>query len=385
MKAKGWDDCCPFWDDDGQGYLIGTNTSGGYQIHLFKMTADGQHLVDGFDKMIHQSHGSEANKLYKINGLYYHYFSEVRAEGRVIMMERAKSLDGPWESQQLNHVSKAIDKEPNQGGLIQLASGDWWFITHQGTGDWEGRAMVLLPITWTDGWPIIGNPGADGIGNMVWSDRKPINGIAAAVPQTSDEFDETALGPQWEWNYQPRAEMWSLTQRPGFLRLHAFKPIKSNDLLSAGNTLTQRAFRTNFNEVTMKLEIAGMADGQQAGLCHLAKAYATLGVSQAGNVRTLTFNDAGKVTNGPVLAGNDLWLRSTWNFAGDSQYSYSTDGTNFTRFGPIYRLTWSYYRGDRLGIFSYNNTADAGFVDVDWFHVTMAAPAAVQHAATTQP
>ena len=39
------------------------------------------------DKIIHQSHGSEANKLYKINGLYYHYYSEVRREGRVAMMD----------------------------------------------------------------------------------------------------------------------------------------------------------------------------------------------------------------------------------------------------------------------------------------------------------
>jgi beta-xylosidase len=24
LKEKGWDDCCPFWDDDGQGYFVGT-------------------------------------------------------------------------------------------------------------------------------------------------------------------------------------------------------------------------------------------------------------------------------------------------------------------------------------------------------------------------
>ncbi len=385
LKARGWDDCCPFWDDDGQGYLVGSNFSGNYQIHLFKLTPDGQEIVAGSDKVIHQSRGSEANKLYKINGLYYHYFSEVRPEGRVIMMERAKTLDGPWESRQLNHVNKTIDKEPNQGGLIQLAGGDWWFITHQGTGDWEGRAMVLLPITWIDGWPIIGKPGADGIGNMIWSTTKPISGIAAAVPQTDDEFDETSLPPQWEWNYQPRADQWSLTERPGFLRLHAFKPIKASDLLSAGNTLTQRAFRTESNQVTVKLDISGMADGQQAGLCHFARAYSTLGIAQDGNTRTLMFNDAGKITPGPVVNGNFLWLRSTWDFAGDSQYSFSADGSTFTPFGQEYRLTWSYYRGDRLGIFSYNNKADAGYIDVDWFHVSMSLPPALQSAATTRP
>jgi beta-xylosidase len=384
LKAKGWDDCCPFWDDDGTGYLVCSNFSDQYKIHLFKMTPDGKGLVVDSDKVIHQSRGSEANKLYKINGLYYHYFSEVKAEGRVIMMERSKSLDGPWEIKQLNHVNKTIDKEPNQGGLVQLASGEWWFITHQGTGDWEGRAMALLPITWIEGWPIIGTPGADGIGNMVWSGKKPIAGVPAVVPQTDDEFDGKTLGPQWEWNYQPRGDKWSLTERPGFLRLHAFKPLATDDLLKAGNTLTQRALRTSHNEVTIKLDLTGMADGQQAGLCHFARSPSSLGVVQIGSVRTLTFTDAGKATTGPVLTSATLWLRSTWGFDGVSQYSYSPDGKTFTPIGTPCRLTWSYYRGDRLGIYCYNNKADAGYVDVDFFHYEFAKPAGAA-GATTQP
>jgi hypothetical protein len=75
---------------------------------------------------------------------------------------------------QLNHVNKKLDKEPNQGGLIQLKNGQWWFFTHHGTGDWEGRAASLLPITWVAGWPIMGKVGADTIGTMVWSAPKPI-------------------------------------------------------------------------------------------------------------------------------------------------------------------------------------------------------------------
>jgi beta-xylosidase len=378
LKAKGWDDCCPFWDDDGQGYLIGSNFAGNYAIHLFKLSADGASLVPGFDKIIHQSKGSEANKLYKIDGFYYHYYSDVKPEGRVIMMERSKSLDGPWESRQLNHVSKAIDKEPNQGGLIQLAGGQWWFITHQGTGDWEGRAMVLLPITWIDGRPIIGKPGDDGIGNMVWSGPKPIADIPATVPQASDEFDSAVLSPQWEWNYQPRAEKWSLTERPGFLRLHAFRPLKPGDLLKAGNTLTQRALRTDANEATIKMDISNMTDGQQAGLCHLAKAWSTIGISQVGDARTITMNDSGEVVGSAPISATTVWLRTNWDFDGSSQYSFSTDGNAFTPIGPAYKLTWSYYRGDRLGIYCYNDKADAGFVDVDWFHYTFAQPAGVK-------
>jgi len=150
--VTGYDDTCPFWDDDGQGYLVTSRfkldpaTGRQYDVHLFKLSADGTSLDFGFDRIIHQSPGSEANKLYKINGLYYHYFSEVKAEGRVAMMNRSSSLEGPWETRQLNHVDRAIDREPNQGGLVQAPSGQWWFLTHLGTGDWEGRVLCLLPV-----------------------------------------------------------------------------------------------------------------------------------------------------------------------------------------------------------------------------------------------
>jgi beta-xylosidase len=370
MRAvRGWDDCCPFWDDDGQSYLITSNYSDNYKIHLFKMTADGRQLILDSDKIIHQSRGSEANKLYKINGLYYHYFSEVHPEGRVAMMERSASLDGPWEIRQLNHVNKNLDKEPNQGGLIQLAGGDWWFLTHQGTGDWEGRAMVLLPVNWIDGWPIIGKPGDDGIGNMIWQAKKPI-AAASLVMQTSDEFDEPALPPQWEWNYQPRADRWSLTERPGFLRLHAFRPLQPDDLMKAGNTLTQRAMRTNRSQVTMKLDVSGMTDGQEAGLCHFAKTSAMLGISQSGPVRTLKIRLNGQTTSGPILSSPDIWLQSSWGYDGIAHFAFSLDGKTFTPVGGAYPLTWGNYRGDRVGIYSFNNKTDSGFIDVDWFHYT---------------
>jgi hypothetical protein len=44
------------------------------------------------------------------------------------------------------------------------------------------------------------------------------------------------------------------------------------------------------------------------------------------------------------------------------------DGQTFTDFGTPYQLGWGYYRGDRVGIYSYNSQADAGYLDVDYFH-----------------
>jgi beta-xylosidase len=381
VKGPGWDDCCPFWDDDGQRYLVGSNFRDGYKIHLWKLTADGRDIVPESDTVIHQSKGSEANKLYKINGFYYHLFSEVKSEGRVVMMERAKNIFGPYtETRQINHADKAF-KEPNQGGLVQTEKGDWYWYTHHGTGDWAGRIDSLVPVTWADGWPIIGAVGTDGIGSMVWSGKMPVDGTPIVTPQTSDDFAETSLPPQWEWNYQPRAEKWSLTENPGWLRLHAFKPIQPGTLLKAGNTLTQRVFQTTENEVVVKFDVSGMVDGQQAGLCHFSKSYSYLGIKQDGTTRALEYNNNGKKLAGPAVAGKLVWLKSTWGLDGKSQYSYSEDGKNFTPFGEPYAMAWGSYRGDRIGIFCFNDKSDAGYVDVDFFDYDYSGPMSRKQAA----
>ncbi|RFM30774.1 beta-xylosidase [Chitinophaga silvisoli] len=377
-KVSGWDDCCSFCDDDGQLYFIATRfetdpkNNKKYNIHLFKMTPDGKGLIMESDSIIHQSDGSEANKLYKINGLYYHYFSEVKPEGRVMMMERSKSLYGPWEIKQLNHVDQKLDKEPNQGGLLQLPSGEWYFFTHHGTGDWEGRAASLLPVQWINGWPIVGEVGADTIGRMVWKGVKPISYKRKLTIQTSDEFNTNKLNVQWEWNYQPRSDKWSLTERKGFLRLYSFMPTELNNeksmILKAGNTLTQRSMRTSSNMATVIIDISHMADGQFAGLTHFSTTSASLlGVRQENGIRHLIYEVNGKDSLGTRINGRYIWLRSTWDANGVNRYAFSIDGKHYQPLADIYQLTWGSYRGDRIGVFNFNIKEEKGYVDIDWF------------------
>ncbi|HYN93365.1 MAG TPA: family 43 glycosylhydrolase [Pilimelia sp.] len=375
-RVSGWNDVCPFWDDDGQPYLVTTNFADGYRVHLFRLAADGRSLIQSSDTVIHQSSGSEANKLYRINGYYYHLYSETKSEGRVVMMHRGRSLYGPYETRQLQHVNKSADREPNQGGLVQTPGGAWYWVTHPGTGGhWEGRVLSLLPVTWVAGWPVIGAVGADGIGTMVWEGRVPTGGGGLpldALPGvvTGDDFTTGTLKPQWEWHYQPRAALWSLTERPGFLRLRAFAPLATNVITKAGNTLTQRTLRTVRTTVTVKVDLAGLADGQHAGLCHYAATYAGLGVSRSAGVTTITLNVNGRLSYGARVTQSALWLRSGWDVNGVSRFSYSLDGTAFTEFGGTYQLTWGGYRGDRVGIFTYN-PANTGYLDVDTVRYTV--------------
>lgn len=245
------------------------------------------------------------------------------------------------------------------------------FLTHHGTGAWEGRYVSLLPVTWMDGWPIVGQPGRDGIGNMVWSGEKPDpaddEGFAM---QARDDFREPDLGPQWEWNHQPRSSHWSLSERLNHLRLHAFEPLERDNLKTAGNTLTQRVLRTKRSTVTLILGLNGLADGQIAGLCHFSDRYGTIGVRREGGRVHLEARDESKISLGLYLHVKRIWLRSTWGFDCISRFSYKTShSTGFTPFpfGESYQMQWGDCRGDKIGIFTFNNETDAGYVDCESF------------------
>lgn len=377
VQGAGWDDPAPFWDDDGQGYLAMTRfaadpvTGKTYNIHLYELSADGKALVADWDHIIYQGQGSEANKLYKINGYYYHFFSEVTGEGRVPFTSRAKVITGPWEApHELIHVT-AANGGPNQGAILQTAGGDWVFITHHGTALWYGRGASLLPVSWINGWPIAGQVGADGIGNMVWTATKPVLGHPIAAPQTDDDFSSPSLSPQWEWFFQPRPDKWSLAERPGFLRLRAFKPLVAGDLSKTGNVLTQRPLGAARNVATVILDISNMADGQIAGLGFLGDAWAAVGVQQEKGVRHFVYSRSGQsILSGPELTAAQMTvgLRTSWNAAAAATFSVSTDLTTYVPLGSAFTITnFGNYIGAKVAIYTANDQQEAGYVDVDSF------------------
>jgi hypothetical protein len=110
-----------------------------------------------------------------------------------------------------------------------------------------------------------------------------------------------------------------------------------------------------------------MEEGQKAGLCHFGSPnFSAIGIVY-DSVKTIEYNVKSVITKGPVLGTDIIWLKSTWGFDGKSQYYYSLDGKTYTAFGGTYQMGWGSYRGDRIGIYSYNNKKDAGYVDIDYF------------------
>ena len=367
LPEAGWDDCSAIWDETGQAYFIGTQFKGGYRTYIFKMASDCSAIDRNSAILVNEGNGREANKLIKVNDWYYLIYSVVENNARFVAGKRAKNVSGPWSEEKRLMAYNRESKEPNQGGIIEGPDGKWYFFTHHGSGDWSGRVASLLPVTWIDEWPIMGKVGEDGLGYMVWSGKMPVNKSYQKKKPFFDDFKSNKLDANWEWNYYPRNEMWSLTAKKGYLRMKAVKPLANNNLKKTPNILTQRIYRTPRSEVTVKMNLQGMEDGQVAGLCHYAKTWAYIGVSTINGGMNIVFNENGKSETVEIERAKNIWLRSVWGLDGVNRFSYSADGKTFTEFGTPYQFTWGDYRGTRVGIFTYNEKSENGYIDVDYF------------------
>lgn len=184
------------------------------------------------------------------------------------------------------------------------------------------------------------------------------------LPAASDEFDKPQLGLQWQWNHNPVAQKWSLTERPGYLRLHA---MSAQTLAAARNTLTQKllgpagCYRT-------RLDITGMADGQYAGLALLGgREENWIGIVCRGQLRRLAAVTGGIYCHGPLVKGESIELCAHVNLAGETRFSFSPDAHVQIPLGGACKLAAGFWKGVRPGLYSFNTLAEAGWVDVDWF------------------
>lgn len=407
------EDPCPFWDDDGRAYLIHSREGAGPLI-LHRMSPDGKTVLDAgkaiIDDPVHLP-TLEGPKLYKRHGYYYIFAPFGGVDGGSQAVLRARNIYGPYEFRTVLSRGTTEMQGPHQGGYIETPTGQGWFIHFNGTGPY-GRIVYLEPVRWQDGWPIIGElrPGAT-VGQPVASYAAPdVGGIYPAVrPQTSDEFTSRTLGPQWEWNHNPVDAHWSLTERPGFLRLRA---LPAADLVSARDTLTQ-LLQARDEQVTTRLDVGGMADHQKAGLAMFGVQPSWIGIVQQHGRRYLEFAEAGRETLGPELAetaretvGPQLVetgreaaspqvggvtahtgraparpARSTREFVvlrmrvADARvrYSYSLDdGRTFHSLGTRADMRFSWWKAARPAVFTFNTEAHAargGIADFDWVRV----------------
>jgi beta-xylosidase len=197
----------------------------------------------------------------------------------------------------------------------------------------------------------------------------PIPGNPAAIsserPQTSDEFNAPQLGAQWEWNHNPDDAHWSLSARPGYLRLI---PMPAEGILSARNTLTQ-CMQDNSFVFTVRLDLSNLKPGVHAGLAMFEQSAGGLEITQSGNERQLSFFHLPRRIAGPIFSQQIAQLRVQID-GDEARYSYSLDdGITFQPLGAVTPIHSSWWKGSRPALFAYTTLdTDPGSVDFDWAH-----------------
>lgn len=355
-----------FFDTDGKAYIVTAIGSNG-TITLLSLNDDLSAVVDS--RVVHFNKGAEGSKLIR-RGDWYYLFNAIPSR-LGLTVSRAKSLTGPWETR------PQIDDKTggHQGALVDLPDGGWYGFVMLDAGA-VGRVTNISPVFWQDDWPVWGTPEAPG--RVPAFATKPIQGHLFREPPSSDGFSSSALGRQWQWNHNPDDKRWSLTERPGFMRL---KATTSETFWSARNTLVQKGQGPRSRGVA-KLDLRGLAVGDQCGLGTFGKFSSQLVVTRtsdghgAVSARLIesTVHGSKIVSRSQPrkIALRDLWLAVTMDFTTDkSVLSYSQDGKTWVTLPGDFPLAFDWrtgaFQGEQYGLFCYNPAGGEGRLDIDSF------------------
>jgi xylan 1,4-beta-xylosidase len=156
--------------------------------------------------------------------------------------------------------------------LVEASDGTWWAVflasrTYDDVHYNMGRETYMLPVTWHDGWSSILPAGA-AIPNVVQAPKLAGTVGDSPTPTTGnftwrDDFSSPVLRQQWLYVRSPKIRWADLSERPGWLAVHALHvPLES---LQNVSFLARRQQHLAFDAST-ELEAPWNMGGVSAGL-----------------------------------------------------------------------------------------------------------------------
>lgn len=324
----------------------------------------------------------EGPHLYKKDGWYYLMISEGGTQfGHKVTIARSTHIDGPYQANPgnpiLTHADINAETSPFQGvghgDLVDAPDGSWFMLAHafrvNGEHQHLGRETVLAPVRWDrNAWPVVNGDGT--IAAQMAAPSLP----APLQPQNyvqQDGFDGPQLGLAWNYLNNPVAANYSLSARPGYLRL-----LGAPATLSRPNDLTfigRRQQHFDF-EASTELGFEPRSAGQQAGLTLFKDGdhhyQLSIQAGGAGRVLVLTYH-LGKidhVARQVALAPGPVKLRVTGN-KDSYAFSYAQGKGAWQELGQadtryISSVTAGGFTGVYIGLYASGAATPA---DVDWF------------------
>lgn len=329
------------------------------------------------------SDDAEGPHLYKANGWYY--LSEAEGGARFLHMETvgrsrspwgpfAPSPGNPWLSQLKAYWNPV--KSAGHADLVDTPDGHWWAVylatRHADYGAFSlGRETFLAPVTWRDGWPTVKQQDISQL--TVHEPTLPLHPWPAQPER--DDFDNSTLGLQWELLTLPSANEYSLTERPGYLRLHGLASPPGSNEASAFVARRQTEWQ---GSVSTRMEFSPAKANEEAGLIvymsdkYHYEIYKSLKEGQPVIELRKVVGDISVVTATVPVAAGPVWLKVEFDPA-RYNFFYATKQGEWKPLGSgIQRLIASevadVWTGMMLGMYSTGNgQASTTPADFDWF------------------
>lgn len=382
-RTKHFHDASLFFDDDERVYVFyGTGEltelkkdltgvkPGGINTKIFERDTEETGLLEG-------------SRVIKYNGKYYLLMISWPREGhRRQLCYRADKIEGPYEKKVILDDNFAGFPYVGQGCLIDDKNGNWYGVIFQDRNA-VGRVPLLLPVTWKDGWPMLG----DENGKVPSEGQIPLKSFDSGKSLVaSDDFsDSKTLKINWQWNHNPVNNAWSLSERKGYLRLKTSRIV--DHLYLAPNTITQRMEGPKCSGA-VALELTNMKNGDVTGLAAFNGHSALLSVKKENNKLYLTMStnvvhlsDQDKIVESVdadekervALMADKVYLKIDANFNLGKDIAkcyYSLDNENWMPIGTEFKMIFDYrklFMGSKFAIFNYATEQTGGYVDVDFF------------------
>ncbi|MBW4888516.1 family 43 glycosylhydrolase [Mucilaginibacter sp. HMF5004] len=325
-----------FVDDDGTPYMI---IKPGQTTNRMQQIGRDGHLTGKLINMDWVNRNkkyswAEGPVMCKRDGWYYYLMAGDVTGGQFILRSRSLTADSSkWEN--LGNVFDFSKDPKNRFRSVNhmstpwmLKDGTWWCIAQSYDApignDWsgQGRQDLLLQVQWTpNGKPFVPYPSDEPLARP----NLPDDGSHWCFP-VSDEFATSSLNLTWHFLNKEAAGSYSLTERPGWLRL---KP-------QGGKThILQKEAGHDYALVT-KVDIDATAANEQAGI------YITSG-NETEHVRLYSGYDEGKKIgfsfgkqsfNVSNTIGNIVWLKLERHNHDLSGFC-SPDGVKWTAIGNV--------------------------------------------------
>ncbi len=371
--VTGWIDPCPLFDQDGSGYLIhgfaASRAGINNVLYLHRMSGDGLQILDNGTPVFHGADTGdttvEGPKMYRRADGYYILCPAGGVAGGYQLALRARSPFGPYERKVVLAQGESNVNGPHQGGLVHTPWGDEYFLHFQDVGPY-GRVPHLQKVTWTDGWPIMGNAGApEPYGSM------PMAAAPVRRPGMTDDF-RGRMSIQWQWQANPNPAWYQAL--PDGLRLFA---APADSLFHAGQFLSQ--LMQSFCS-TMEVRVSpALGESDLAGIGIMGYTYCFLALGGAavrlvrGEAREANRFAREQVRETEIASrpwdGGEIVLSMRVR-DGKCAFFYAEANRSPTQIGGEFPMERGGWTGARPGLFALNTSGNwGGFADFRRFRV----------------